>query len=562
MIFNHRKSKMKLNFYKQLLVGLLFVILIFAAIPFKGLISKPQPELKLDNPRNTIEVFLYYMHEKTYNPEIASKTIYSHGLSRREATNKIIKLKKYIDAKGIWIDPEDFPTSHNYFDSASSSHTFIISRSLPQIWLKKYGNKWLFSAYTSEQIDSLYQSKFPVDIEIFRNDLPILFQAKLFGIELIKLIGLLLIIVLFYFAYKIIVRIVNQFFLLIIRKTYAAHADEIIIRKFSVPISLIICLLFAETFLPFLHLPAKMMIVLIWIVKAAIPTFWTLVLMRFVDIFLVGFERLMQKRQVRFNDKLLPFLKTILKILIIIGGIFYLLRSFEVEITPLLAGVSIGGLAIALAAQETIRNLFGSVTFYTDKPFEIGDHIKFDNFEGIVEEIGLRSTRIRTFYNSLVSIPNGKLAELTIDNMGKREYRRFNTQLSITYDTPPELADTFIKGLEKLVLGHPFTLKSEYRIHMFDFSDSALQIMFYIFFDVEDWTQELKARHEIMLDIIRLANHLGIRFAFPTRTLHMETYPGLQSLTPVYNMNNEKLNQKLEEFFFIKNKDEQLGSND
>ena len=141
-----------------------------------------------------------------------------------------------------------------------------------------------------------------------------------------------------------------------------------------------------------------------------------------------------------------------------------------------MATLSIGGLAFALAAQDTIKNFFGSLMIFVDKPFQVGQWITAPGIDGTVEEVGLRSTRIRTFSNSLIYVPNGKLADATIDNHGLRAYRRFSTQLAITYDTPPELIEVFVEGLRKIVLDHPTTWKDNFHIYMNDLNSHSLDI--------------------------------------------------------------------------------------
>ena len=136
------------------------------------------------------------------------------------------------------------------------------------------------------------------------------------------------------------------------------------------------------------------------------------------------------------DDQLVPIIRKSLRVFVITFGTLAILQSLNLSIFPLLTGLSIGGLAFALAAQDTIKNFFGSVMIFLDKPFQIGHWITTDGIDGTVEEVGLRSTRIRTFSNSLVTVPNGKLADATINNHGLRVYRRFYTTLSINYDTP------------------------------------------------------------------------------------------------------------------------------
>jgi MscS family membrane protein len=185
---------------------------------------------------------------------------------------------------------------------------------------------------------------------------------------------------------------------------------------------------------------------------------------------------------------------------------------------------------------------------FVDKPFQIGDWINFDGVDGTVEEVGLRSTRLRTFANSLVYVPNGPLADKVINNMGLRVYRRFTTDVGVTYDTPPELIESFVEGIEELVKAHPITRKDYYEVHLNSFGASSLNVLVYVFFQAPDWSTELKARHELMLGIIQLANLLGVRFAFPTQTLQIEEVPGQGSLAPDYDTNPEQHKKAIKDF--------------
>ena len=221
------------------------------------------------------------------------------------------------------------------------------------------------------------------------------------------------------------------------------------------------------------------------------------------------------------DDQLAPVIEKVLSIAIWIVGAIYFLESLDINITTLLAGISIGGLAIALAAQDTVKNFFGSIMIFVDKPFQIGDWINFDNVDGTVEEVGLRSTRIRTFANSVTTIPNGALADKVINNMGLRKYRRFKTEIGITYDTPPEKVDAFVIGIRAIIQAHPTTRKDYFEVHLNSFGASSINILLYCFFEAPNWTEELSGRHEIMYAIILLANDLGVEFAFPTQTIHL-----------------------------------------
>ena len=254
------------------------------------------------------------------------------------------------------------------------------------------------------------------------------------------------------------------------------------------------------------------------------------------------------------DDQLIPIVRRSMKVFVVIVGVLFILHNLNVNITALLAGLSIGGLALALAAQETLKNFFGSVMIFLDRPFRIGDWISSDGVDGTVEEVGFRSTRIRTFRNSVTSVPNGRLADQTIDNHGLRIYRRFNTHIAVTYDTPANVISTFVDGLKKIVVEHPDTRKDYYEIHLNEMGSSSLNILFYIFFEVPSWSDELNCRHQILLEILKLAEALGVRFAFPTQTLHMETFPGQSSLTPESFQDMEILKEKLNAYFNAQSK--------
>ena len=242
---------------------------------------------------------------------------------------------------------------------------------------------------------------------------------------------------------------------------------------------------------------------------------------RITDLASEFFARQAQKTRSRIDDLLVPLLRKTLKIVVIVVGVIYVAEALDIPILPLLGGLGVGGLAFAFAAKDTIENLFGSVAVLLDRPFEVGDWVVIGDLEGTVEELGLRSTRIRTFYNSLVTVPNATLVREKVDNYGRRRYRRFKTNLSVTYATPPERIEAFCEGVRELIRLHPYTRKDYYHVWFNSMGAHSLDILLYMFFEAPDWATELRERHRLLLDIVRLANRLGIDFAFPTQTLHL-----------------------------------------
>ena len=161
--------------------------------------------------------------------------------------------------------------------------------------------------------------------------------------------------------------------------------------------------------------------------------------------------------------------------------------------------------------------------------------------EGTVQSIGLRSTRIRTFYDSVLTIPNSTAVSSIVDNMGMRSWRRVKTRVGIRYDTPPERIEAFLEGIKRIIQTNPTTRKDLFHVVLNDFGPDHLAILLYFFFKVPDWSAELVERQRIFLEIIRLAHALGVQFAFPTQTLEIEAFPGQPGREPMGDASAEEL---------------------
>jgi MscS family membrane protein len=175
-----------------------------------------------------------------------------------------------------------------------------------------------------------------------------------------------------------------------------------------------------------------------------------------------------------------------------------------------LAGLGVGGLAVALAAQDSLANLLGSMLIMVEKPFRVGHLVKVAGNEGIVEDVGFRSTRIRTFDNSLISIPNNAVVNATIENLSLRRMRRQRFVIQVTDDTPREKLRDLVAGIKQLITNHPMTNKTNFNVHFTDFGESSLNILIHFFLEVKHHYAELEAREEILLGITDLAKSLTI----------------------------------------------------
>lgn len=240
-----------------------------------------------------------------------------------------------------------------------------------------------------------------------------------------------------------------------------------------------------------------------------------------IDVVSSYFHQLAAKSENKFDDLLVPLIHKTAKVLVSVVGLLFIAQSMGSDLTALLTGLGIGGLAMALAAKDTLANFFGSLTVLVDRPFQIGDWINTGGVEGSVEEVGFRSTRIRTFYDSVITVPNSNLTNQPIDNYGRRQYRRFNTKVGVTYDTPPERIEAFCEGIRQIILAHQWTRKDYFHVYLNNMGSTSLEILLYVFWEVPDWSKELLEKHRLLIDIIRLGKDLGVEFAFPTQTLHL-----------------------------------------
>ena len=217
----------------------------------------------------------------------------------------------------------------------------------------------------------------------------------------------------------------------------------------------------------------------------------------------------------------LRFLALVLSVALLVEGA----NRIGLPAYSVVAGLGVGGIAVALAARDSLANLMGSFTIMIEKPFRIGHWIKMGDVEGTVESVGFRTTRIRTFYESLISVPSSLLVTSTVDNMGERRFRRVKTTISITYDTRRETLHAFVEALRELIAAHPHTRHDNYHVCLEEFGDSGLQILLYFYLDVPDWATELRQREDVLLRVMECAERLGVKFAFPTRTIHIDSAP-------------------------------------
>ena len=225
-------------------------------------------------------------------------------------------------------------------------------------------------------------------------------------------------------------------------------------------------------------------------------------------------------------------------IVIVLTGMF--MSQMGINMLSFTAALGIVVLAVSLAGKDTIENLFGSIVLIIESPFKIGDWIIIGNKEGDVEHIGLRSTRIRTFEDSALTIPNIKFITVPVDNMGARKFRRFDTFFDVEINTPGSMLKTFVKGIDTIVKDTPTMRKEGYHIRVNDIGESSIKILIYVFFIAPDWDIELQERETFILNVLQLAEKMNIKIAYPTRTIHFTN----ENDSTSYDMTLKQLNKE------------------
>lgn len=252
----------------------------------------------------------------------------------------------------------------------------------------------------------------------------------------------------------------------------------------------------------------------------------TWLLLRLTDFFGLMMAWRASLTESKSDDQLVPFFKEAIKIILVILSIFMVLGSvYQVNIASLIAGLGIGGLAVALAAKESLENLMGSFTVFLDKPFIVGDHVRVGSVEGTVEKIGFRSTRIRTVENSFVTVPNKKMVEAELDNLSQRTSRRVRFVIGLTYSTKTEQLQKIISEIQHLLDNDSRLDPAANRVRFFDFSASALDIQIVYFIRDINADLYLNVREEINFRVLDIVQRNDAKFAYPSTSVYIERQP-------------------------------------
>jgi len=307
----------------------------------------------------------------------------------------------------------------------------------------------------------------------------------------------------------------------LVKKTKTTFDDDILdaIKK---PIDVLFIIVGANFAKSILNFDNEISIILDQILRSGfiIVIFWAILQT------LTHLAKNIQKITNKFGDKISPdvanFIMKSIRFFILIIAFIAVLQEWGYNVSGFLASLGLVGMAFALAAKDTAANLFGSLVIFTDKPFKVGDWIKTPQVEGTIENIGIRSTKVRTFAQALVTVPNATLANSAILNWSKMGKRRIKMNVGLTYDTKSETIENIVKEIQNMLIKHQDIHQETMHVYFSAFDASSLNIFCYYFTKTTNWAEFMKVREDTYFKIMKIVEQNGSSFAFPTQTLHIE----------------------------------------
>ncbi|WP_292661034.1 mechanosensitive ion channel family protein [Nitratifractor sp.] len=303
----------------------------------------------------------------------------------------------------------------------------------------------------------------------------------------------------------------------------ATELDNLIIRELKRPIRFLFVIIGFDIFFKLIFLSQNHYVELLLTSMLIIDFYWILyALTPAIQRVLYNYSHASDKLTMELSN----FIIRILRLLVIILALISLLYNFGINVTAFVASLGLVGMALALAAKDTAANLFGSIALMLDRSIRVGEWIKVNGVEGIVEDIGMRTTKIRTFEKSFVVVPNSIVANSNIENFSRRGIRRIRMVIGLTYDTPPEAIQKIVYSIQSMLRSHPGIAHDQTLLVRFDrFDDSSLGIFIYTFTNTSDWARYLEIREDINLKIMQIVREFGSDFAFPSQSIYVEKIP-------------------------------------
>ena len=491
----------------------------------------PLDELERGVPRTCVEGFFKAARERDY--ERASQYLDLRNLPKGMSKSngpELARHLKFVFDRTVWIDLDLLSTDpKGNADDGLPTYRDRICRIKTQkkeydILLQRVPRSdgahiWKFSSATVAKIPQLYKH---FGYGYLGEILPaIFFDLEFMGIPIWVWIYAVVLFVTAYFV-ALIATVIFVYFL---SRTRAKPSDRLK-RFIARPIRFLLTVMLAR----FVLLNLTSIPVAARALSEAGTLYTIIIVWTIIGLCGLIFERLADR--FRRSDQhtaatvLLPPLKNIATIVVIVIALLVWLDNIGFKVTTLLAGLGVGSIALALAAQKSIENLIGAVTLYTSKPVRVGDFCKFGETLGTIEEIGLRSTRVRTLDHTVVSVPNAEFINIHLNNFSKREKIWYHPKISLRYETTPDQIRYILAEVKKLLISHPKVLPDPARVRFTSFGTYSLDLDIFAYIDVTAYGEYLAIAEDLNLKIMDIIAQAGSSFAFPSQTTYLESGQG------------------------------------
>jgi len=496
----------------QLFITLLITLLLLSP-------SVEAYDADCSTPVNATKTLIKNLMNDSWNRELAATCV-------RGDEKTALQLKQVLDAKGIFIDYDNIPKEADFVDETGNSFAVLDIR-LPEVkWEKvtegEYAGQWQISEQSIQLIPELYGDTFSAYVRAILERLPASFFESVFGLQIWQYLLFGVILLVSWLAGRIVDRVIYSQFINFINKQQFSLEPEKLLPLRSPVVWLVISLLFMAG-LPDLQLPVRISGSLFFLARLVMSFSAVIFCSRIIDLVSAIFIQKAELTDSKLDDQLIPLVKRAGKTLMWILGIVFILQNMGVEVTALVAFGSVGGVAIALASKDTVENLFGSLVVFIDQPFQIGEYVIIDgSIEGVIEEVGFRSTRIRTLDKTLISVPNAKIAHCTVNNFAKIPERRFKCTLALRYDTTTAQMEAFIESLRTYLSEHEMVNSDSVIVYFADMNSFSLDVLVMAFIKSNAWIELVKFKHEAFLQFMKLAEEHNVGYAFPTTTIELE----------------------------------------
>lgn len=483
-----------------------------------GVLLVATPSLANDcaNPRTAADSIFVWQRPATTDLHKASACLDMADPSAAHRT--AVQLRQILDAKGILVPVSSLPE-----DPDAESPIVPIEDFPVLVLVKGDDGNWRYGRETTEAVPKLYRETFSGFSLWFQGQMPDVLHQSVMGVRgwQVAYLGLLLLVswlvgqLLRAFLRNQVLRWLDQ---------VGVKLDEEVYRRTNRPTVLFASIAVVYWGINDLQLAVNLALYAHRITWAAVWFFGLLAAYRFIDVAAASAMQWTVNTESKLDDQLVPLARQAAQIALLVIGGLYFADALGFDVFKLAAGVGIGGLAFALAAQDTVANVFGSVNIFVDKPFQIGDVVVVGGVSGVVEEVGFRSTRVRTFHNSVVTIPNSQITNANVDNLGMRHQRRQKFVVGFTYDaTAPQLEAWVAKT--RALLEATEEVADGPTVHINDLGASSIDVLVQYHLICDTWDRELSLRSEHILGFMKLAEEVGLSFAFPSTSVYVEQLP-------------------------------------